>query len=272
MSVETYHTPSRLLDSRVRVCLVGAGGTGSEMLDGLVKLHRAIVHLGHPGGLHVTLYDDDTVSQSNTVRQRYFEGDEGQNKALLSIHRINMFYGLDWTAKAERFGAGDLSNNQFDLLITCVDLARVRSEIGRRGREKHARNLLWLDTGNGRTDGQIVLGDYAHVAVGKFRLPNVVDLFPELLDDWAVVGLDADDEPSCSVEAALDKQDLFVNRTIATAACQMLYDLLRKGKLDYHGAFVNVARATTAPLRIDRNVWAAMGYAEQGKSESMEVA
>ena len=86
MTINVYKTPSALLTKRIRVVVVGAGGTGSEMLDGLVKLNYAIIQLGHPGGLHVTLFDDDVVSRTNVARQRFFQGDEGESKALLTIH------------------------------------------------------------------------------------------------------------------------------------------------------------------------------------------
>ena len=57
-----------LLQRKVRIVVVGAGGTGSHVINGLVQLHTALLALGHPAGLHVTAFDDDTVSESSAPR------------------------------------------------------------------------------------------------------------------------------------------------------------------------------------------------------------
>ena len=41
--------PAKLLKERVRVLVVGCGGTGSTMATGLVYLHQAMLAYGHPG-------------------------------------------------------------------------------------------------------------------------------------------------------------------------------------------------------------------------------
>tara|TARA_R110001583_G_scaffold180558_5_gene337653 strand:- start:562 stop:1371 length:810 start_codon:yes stop_codon:yes gene_type:complete len=266
MKQDVYHTPSELIENRVRVCLVGAGGTGSEMLDGLIKIHYALIHLGHQG-LHVTVYDNDTVSATNVARQRFYPGDEGQSKSMLLVQRINLFYGLDWDARHALFFPEDSNSySQYNLLVTCVDLAAVRGAIGQYSKQSYLSPMLWLDTGNGKSDGQYVLGDLGRRAMGAIRLPNVTDLYPELLDAAVTDALDNDDEPSCSVPEALSKQDLFVNKTIATAACQLIYGLLRYGKISYHGGFVNLSEGMCSPLKVNEKVWASMGYInEEGK-------
>lgn len=54
----------------VTVNLIGGGGTGSQILTSLARLDVTLRSLDHPG-LHVTLYDPDTVSQSNIGRQLF---------------------------------------------------------------------------------------------------------------------------------------------------------------------------------------------------------
>src|SRR5438477_552904 len=92
----------RLLQRRVRVHLVGVGGNGAQMAARLARLDVAMQALGHPAGLHVTAFDSDAVSEANVGRQLYSPSDVGQNKALLTIHRLNLFYGLDWSARSSR--------------------------------------------------------------------------------------------------------------------------------------------------------------------------
>lgn len=50
----------------VTVNLIGAGGTGSQVLTCLARLDVALRGLGHPG-LFVTLYDPDIVTEATSV-------------------------------------------------------------------------------------------------------------------------------------------------------------------------------------------------------------
>ena len=48
----------------VTVFVIGAGGTGSQVATGLARISVALQALGHPG-LHVTVFDPDTVTEAN---------------------------------------------------------------------------------------------------------------------------------------------------------------------------------------------------------------
>ena len=93
-----------LLRGRVRIHLVGAGGNGAQMAHCLARLDIALRALGHPAGLHVTAYDADRVSEANVGRQVYSVSDIGQNKAVLTVHRLNQFYGLFSTGLLRQHG------------------------------------------------------------------------------------------------------------------------------------------------------------------------
>ena len=82
----------------VRVLVVGAGGSGDAIVMGLPYLHQAMRVWGHPHGLEVTLIDGDMVSETNCVRQPFSWSDVGQNKAIVLINRINLFWGTNWNA------------------------------------------------------------------------------------------------------------------------------------------------------------------------------
>src|ERR1700689_5756839 len=106
--------PSDLLRHRaVRVLIVGAGGTGSAIVMGLPYLDQALRVWGHPYGLHVTMMDADTVSETNCVRQPFSVSDIGQNKATVLINRINLFWGTHWQAVPNHFHAGSLSRSGY---------------------------------------------------------------------------------------------------------------------------------------------------------------
>ena len=54
----------------VTVFVIGAGGTGSQVATGLARMSVALQALGHPG-LHVTVFDPDTVTEANIGRQLF---------------------------------------------------------------------------------------------------------------------------------------------------------------------------------------------------------
>ncbi len=88
------------------------------------------------------------------------------------------------------------------------------------------------------------------------RLPTVVDLFPEILDES---NPETDDGPSCSLAEALDHQELFINQAMATFGLDLLWKMFRHGKVDHHGVFVNLSAGRTSPLPVDKEVWKRFG-------------
>lgn len=68
-----HYTDSYLMSPQhpVTVNLIGAGGTGSQVLTCLARLDTALRGLGHPG-LFVTLYDPDTDRDGSQHRSPAF--------------------------------------------------------------------------------------------------------------------------------------------------------------------------------------------------------
>lgn len=249
-----FYTPAHWMENPISIVLGGVGGTGGEVIDGLVRIHFAMRGLGHPSGLHVTVFDPDTVSPANIGRQRFVTSDIGMHKSIALVHRLNLAYGLNWEALPVALEPDRLPNDT-DLLITCVDRAATRVAIGDHFRDcdtyGRQRSMLWLDCGNGASDGQCCLGHLYgfETTPGEMRLPNVLELFTELR------GLKDDTTPSCSLAQALRHQDLLVNRLVADAALAMLWQLFRHGSINHHGAFVDVAKGVVQPLLIDPITW-----------------
>lgn len=250
--------PPDWADQRVAVHVIGAGGTGSALLDSVASLDATLRRLGHPG-FALTIHDGDTVSASNIGRARYTPNDVGHNKAILSAHRFNNFYELDWTASPLDAQPAQLADA--DLVITCVDKAGFRASLATHFR-RCPTNALWLDMGNGeiepgRHGGQVVLGHLGGRR-HKHRIPNVFDLYPEMATMRAV---DAE-APSCSSEAAVQRQPPPVNRAIAMLAYDLLWTLFREGSLAIHGYLARIAPMQVTPLPIDPATWGFFGYAE----------
>jgi hypothetical protein len=92
----------------------------------------------------------------------------------------------------------------------------------------------------------------------ELRLPTAAELFPELVDPK----LDRKDRlPSCSAVEALDRQEPFVNQTLAYQALAMLARLFRYGRLSFHGNFFNLKTGRAAPTLVDPMGWKRMQMA-----------
>jgi len=251
MSHPRFPSPVAFLgDRRIRVIVVGAGGTGSMLLDGLARLDCALRAQGH-SGMNVIVYDDDTVSESNIGRQRFCRVDIGFSKAILMQHRLNAFYGLDWEARPERYDP-KRERDLPDLLIGCVDRGDFRHALGA-ARARDNTDCLWCDTGNGADSGQVIIGHLGNPRRGQ-RLPNVYDFFgSELLAG------DKDNAPSCSLAEALTRQRWSINPMVATVATSLLDKLFHRGGLDDHGALIRLDPLSVSPLAIDPAVWSSFG-------------
>jgi PRTRC genetic system ThiF family protein len=185
----------------------------------------------------------------------------------------------------------DNINNRPDVVISCVDTASARRDIhkGLWGSNQSYMNNTgyWLDCGNLATVGQVVLGQPGHSdeeewprnlefdpdkALWKgqrkkqipgpdaynqlrfedrrfIRLPCVTELFPDLMDE----DFDETDEPSCSMVDALKKQSLFVNRMTSAYALDLLWELIKDGKVDNQGCYFNLRTRTAQPIPL--RVW-----------------
>lgn len=262
------HTiPGRLLEEKVRVTVVGCGGTGTAVAAGLPYLHQAMLALGHPHGLDVTFIDGDRVSRANCVRQPFSVSEIGLYKATVIATRINLFWGLGW--KSSPYFLDEGWRGETDIVIGCVDSRKSRQVL--MSSQAYWNSYYWLDIGNNADSGQFVLGqpDNRKGKEAATRLPTVADLFPEIVNPK----LDRKDKlPSCSAIEALQRQEPFVNQALAYQALAMLARLFRYGRLSYHGGFLNIATGRTSSLPVDPSVWQRIAEQNQRTLERASVA
>jgi PRTRC genetic system ThiF family protein len=173
------------------------------------------------------------------------------------VGRINMFWGFAWKAIPRYFVDGPAGAPECDLLISCVDTRKARHLISQSFKTFRAP-AYHLDLGNNASSGQYVLGQPHDVTVSaraqETRLPTVFELYPEIAD----ITLGESMLPSCSAVEALDRQEPFINQTLAVSSLAMLARLLRYGQISYHGGFYNAETGRIAPLLVDPNRFAKM--------------
>lgn len=246
-NASTWSLPHSLLGTApLQVALVGVGGTGSEVMTILTHLHAALIAKGR-GGLIVHAFDPDTVSEANIVRQRYHPADLGRNKAEVLVRRVNLACGLNWQSYPRKFNSGH-SRGSWDIVLSCVDTRAARAELHRAAFASGMRSWkLWLDFGNEKDYGQAILGTprNEHHALAT-SLPCATELHPDMID----TSLPEDDAPSCSALEALAKQDLMVNKMVATLGMQLLWEGLWRGQLRFHGYYFNFATGQAVALPV----------------------
>jgi PRTRC genetic system ThiF family protein len=245
----------------VTINLIGAGGTGGQVLTALARMNHALIALGH-AGLFVRVFDDDTVDTANLGRQLFTTAELGLHKSVALINRINRFFGTNWRAETIRYNKTSLNDRDLAsalITISCVDTVAARYEIA--GILKHladkysGRNRVqyWMDFGNSRSSGQVILSTLEKIkqpASERYRtveiLPLVTDEFKELLEASEY----ADNTPSCSLAEALTKQDLFINSALANCGASLLWQLFREGILFNRGFFLNLQDFRIQPLKV----------------------
>ena len=245
----------------VTVNLIGAGGTGGQVLTALARMNHALIALGH-AGLFVRVFDNDTVDAANLGRQLFTTAELGLYKSVALINRINRFFGTNWRAETIRYDKASLKDRDLasaTITISCVDTVDARYEIAEilkhlavsYGGRNHVK--YWMDFGNSHSSGQVILSTLEKIkqpASEMYKpieyLPLVTEEFKELLN----ASEQEDNTPSCSLAEALTRQDLFINSALANCGASLLWQLFREGILFNRVFFLNLKEFRTQPIMV----------------------
>lgn len=238
------------------VSVIGAGGTGCQVLTALARINCALMSLGHPG-LDVTVYDDDIVTRANLGRQLFTPLEVGANKAEVLATRINRFFDFEWEAIPERYPSKD-ADTVANITISCVDNVKARLEIAKhlrkwknKGNDDRTRAYYWLDFGNTADSGQVILGTVNPIEQPKSKKFEVVNELPCIDQFFDLTAVDEKESgPSCSLAEALTKQDLFINSSLSQLGCDLLWKLISKGSVGQNGLFLNLNTSKMNPINI----------------------
>lgn len=265
----------------VTINLIGVGGTGSQVLNSLARMHSALKALGHPG-LYVRAIDPDKVTDANMGRQLFSPADIDGYKCEVLVGRINRFFGTDWEAVPVLFDAACPTAN---ITISCVDSGKARKEIfaildmntdkkkrSRAGKlnengnmsgygyyedrlrqQPYERPYYWMDFGNMQDRGQVVIGTLNPAEQPKseeFRTITTLPKIHQIHKDIFRNSKNDDQGPSCSLAEALQKQDLFINTNLANAGLALLWKMFREARIQYHGLYLNMQTMTANPIKV----------------------
>lgn len=251
-----FHAPVH----RITINLIGCGGTGSFILSKLARLDYALSQLDMPG-IHVNVYDNDIVQQHNVGRQNFTPYDVGKNKAICLVEKINFAYGIQWQAIASYIGTSkDISDS--NIFITAVDNIQTRQLFGTyfHGNRYSYSNLdykvpyYWIDAGNGKDFGQVVLSTIQKIKQPKSKKYQTVDSLQNVIEKYGDLSKFDNEKDqgikSCSMEQSLAKQDLFINDIVSVYVVDIVWKLIKELKIDYSGVIINQAGFATRPLTL----------------------
>lgn len=163
--------------AKYHVVVVGCGGTGGFVAEGLCRILPADVSL--------VLVDPDRIEERNLIRQNFYRDELGKIKSEALAHRLSRRYHRAVGYSTLPISLTPLPYNT--LLIGCVDNGPARRDITRKFTTSYSQSYTpywWVDAGNDENSGQILIGNGTS---GQFRdgkchsLPLPTLQRPELL-------------------------------------------------------------------------------------------
>jgi len=245
-----YHIPH--FDSIVNIIVVGAGGTGGYLIRDLARFIYSVQQDHSDLKIELTIIDGDIVEEKNLIRQNFIKQDIGKYKAEVLAERYSAAFGIEISAVTEMLTDinaknrifSSYNNNYCNIVVGCVDNNQTRRIIHNALRNK---KIYWLDAGNERKSGQIVLGmgsgyrGYGDDLFSSHHLPYVTDIYPEILDPLMD---DTDKTISCAERSLADAQNIFVNLSAATYLLNFLRQLILKEKISLSSLEFNIKGIT----------------------------
>lgn len=216
-----------------KIVQIGVGGTGGYLVPHLARMLKCL-----DKRWDYVLVDPDIVEEVNLSRQNFIRPDLGKFKSQVMAKRYSM--GLETTIKSsiERLEDPDQIRMWFDpfendgiswipptlnILVGCVDNNAARRVMNQFYEEYdgfgHLEPLVYMDAGNGRFDGQVVIAYKCRKETGS---PSPGTIFPDLLKP------DNPINTNCARRAAEDPQNIMGNIFASTALLAALSRIIQQ--------------------------------------------
>lgn len=252
----------------VKFVLVGAGGTGSFAAPAIARL---AFELGLRGKTtEILIVDPDRVEMGNIPRSNFCHAEVGRFKADTLAIRLALAWGIETGASTQKFDpkrhlrACNRDHRTLTVLVGCVDNQYARRTIhdalglANRDRRSEAPSRWWIDSGNGKFSGQVLIGSETKrtEASGHFTgtticrsLPAPSVVHPELLKKEKVAtGSLVRERLSCPERVRVGEQSLNVNQRAAVEIAEMLSSFLLTGSLRRFASYFDLESGTSRSL------------------------
>lgn len=252
--------------STLRIIQVGAGGTGSFAALAIARLLYELKESGK--AVELLIVDPDVVESGNIRRSNFCAAEIGGFKAQSLAKRITLAWGLECSYENEQFDAEvhlkQSASNYRDLtvIVGCVDNHLARREIHRAVdklqayRKDEVPNIWWIDGGNGRSSGQVLLGSHSkrtkpdhHFTATSIckSLPAPSAIHPDLLQPEEKASA-TPDGVSCAGRIRLGEQSLNINQRVAVEIAEMLTEMFLTRSLKRFATYFDLETGTTRSL------------------------
>lgn len=252
------------LDGDVVVGVIGCGGTGSLFIRDAMRVLK-VFNDQRRQQLKLTVRkiffcDADIVEEKNLVRQNFISQDIGRNKAEVLAERYGTAFGLDIDVVPE-FIENErrlydlcsqgmpyyMMHNTTVILFSMVDNVKTRLMMSNllnayidgpgMSASRIPFDLIIVDCGNSEHAGQVCVSANGPMPGGRFYLPTVAQLQPDLMDkrNWDKFA----SELSCEEAAESDPQSISANATAANIAMNIMFNLVFKGRIQYNKVVFN---------------------------------
>lgn len=251
--------------NKLRIIQVGAGGTGSFTALAIARFMYELKEAGKPA--EFLIIDPDVVESGNIPRSNFCAAEIGSFKAQSLAKRITLAWGMECHYANEAFDAEvHLKQSSGDyraltVIVGCVDNHLARREMHlavekyQGYRADDAANVWWIDGGNGKFSGQVLIGSNTKrlkpekLFVGSSicrSLPAPSLVHTELLTDQEKET--PLDQTSCPDRIRLGEQSLNVNQRVAVEIGEMLTAMFLTRNLRRFATYFDLESGTSRSL------------------------
>ena len=255
--------------SSLRFIVIGAGGTGSFLIPAIARLIFELKQQQNKP-VEMLIVDPDVVESGNIPRSNFCAAEVGRFKAQTLAERITMAWGIETGFSCEKFDPekhlkrSSADYRSLTVIAGCVDNYPARLDIHRAVDEfrgygsSDAPNLWWIDGGNGKSSGQVLIGSntkrtrpeqhFTGTSICR-SLPAPSLVHPDLLDEEKIAPESARLEAlSCPDRIRLGEQSLNINQRVAVEMADMLTAMFLTRSLKRFAAYFDLESGTSRSL------------------------
>ncbi len=254
--------------SSLSFTVVGAGGTGSYVIPAIARLMFELKQSQNKP-VEMLIVDPDVVESGNIPRSNFCGAEVGSFKAQSLAKRITLAWGLECHYANELFDgerhlkAPSSDYRSLKVIVGCVDNHEARRDIhlaitrNRRYSPSDAPDLWWIDGGNGRSSGQVLVGSntkkikpalhFTGTSICR-SLPAPSLVHPDLLDAEKKVKSADRERLSCPDRIRLGEQSLNINQRVAVEMAEMLTEMFLTRSLRRFASYFDLESGTSRSL------------------------
>lgn len=233
-----YKLSNQFATHILRVTVVGCGGTGGFVAEGLCRLL--------PSPAELLLVDHDRVEEPNLGRQNFTPDELGRFKSETLAQRLARRFGRPVGYSVFPVGMTEIKGQS--LVIGCVDNGPARRDLAKsvvRGSEVWSR--WWVDAGNGENYGQILIGNRQAQHLRRsfdkdicFALPLPTIQIPQLLAQRPP-------QRDCAQAVTTGEQGPVINQAMAATVVEVVRRLI-EGTCPWMQLYLDLEAGTLTPV------------------------